>query len=440
MDWPPIDVPVLGRSGLIALIALVHIPFFVNFVISAPVIAVISEWMGRKTGNHYFDRFSKHLSTMALVTVAVGAFGGIGLVVSNLGLFPKFFTMGVSIFFWPLVLEIFAFTLEAVGIAVYRYTWDKHKHTNGHLAIGLVGAFGAWLSGLIINGLASFMLTPGKWAETQSILDAWFNPTSLASFTHRAMAAFSITGFFMIIYALWKHARSKSEDDQQYAKWSLKYASKYAFVATALQVFPGLWYLTQIEVGTRFAAPEGSVVPKLLAGPLTFFWVGGLLMAAVAVFLVYFLGINNPKAGLSKWGKLGLIVSVLLILATTSFMGFTRERARKPYLVYGVVYGNQMMAQMLPGFMTGESNQPVATVPEEPDATTGKTIFESGTCKACHSINGEGGAVKALDGVGSRYDMVGLKNLLETPPAGMPPFTGTENEIEHLVAYLESLK
>ncbi len=97
-------MPFLGRSGLIALVALLHFPFFVNFVMGAPIIAVLSEWMGKRTGNPFFDRISKHLANMVFVTVAVGAFGGIALVVTNLGLFPKFFSMGVSFFFWPLML------------------------------------------------------------------------------------------------------------------------------------------------------------------------------------------------------------------------------------------------------------------------------------------------------------------------------------------------
>jgi len=446
MDWPPIDVPGLGRSGMIALIGLLHIPFFVNFVMGAPMIAVISEWLGKKTGNQYFDRFSKHLSTMALVTVAVGAFGGIGLITSNLGLFPKFFSMGMSIFFWPLVLEIVAFLMEAIGIAIYRYTWDKHKHSNGHMAIGLFGGLGAWLSGLLINSLASFMLTPGRWVETGSVWDAVFNPSSMASFTHRAVAAFSITGFFMIIYSIWKHARSKSEEDREYAKWALNYSGKYALVATLLQVLPGIWYLTQLERGTRMIAPEGSVVPKMLAGPLTFYWVGSLLIAAIAVTLVYFLAVNNPKAGLKNLGKAGLVLSVLLILTTNAFMGFTRERARKPYLVYGIIYGNQLMA-LMPDFMGGEL-EPTAKpeVPADSVSTAdsaedqGKLIFEAGTCKGCHSIDGQGGVIKALDGLGARLDAQEIKNLLLTPPKGMPPFSGSEEELNNLVAYLESLK
>jgi len=439
MNWPPIDIPVLGRSGIIALVALFHFPFFVNFVMGAPVIAVISEWLGKRTGNPFFNRISKHLANMALVTVGVGAFGGIALVATNVGLFPKFFSMGAGVFFWPLVIEIGAFMLEAIGIALYKYTWDKHHHTPIHYIIGFLGAFGAWFSGFIINGLASFMLTPGKWVQTKDVFDAWFNPSFLPSYLHRCVAAFSITGFFMIIYSLWMFGKAKSEEDHSYVKWSLRYSGKWALISTALQFFPGVWYLTALERGTSLAAPEGSVVPKLLNGQLTFFWFGGIILAATAILLVYFLSVQNPKTGLKFIGRIGLILSVLLILTTNAFMGFTRERARKPYLVYGAVYGNQIMTDMMTKmFADDEASQP--EVEEVGDPVEGKVVFEAGPCLACHNLEGVGGVVKALDGVGTRLSAEEISALLASPPAGMPPYGGTAAEKSDLVAFLESLK
>ncbi|MHB8134629.1 MAG: cytochrome ubiquinol oxidase subunit I [Anaerolineaceae bacterium] len=439
MNWPPIDIPVLGRSGIIALVALFHFPFFVNFVMGAPVIAVISEWLGKRTGNPFYNRISKHLANMAFVTVGVGAFGGIALVATNIGLFPKFFSMGAGVFFWPLIIEIGAFMLEAIGIALYKYTWDKYHHTPTHYIIGLIGAFGAWFSGFIINGLASFMLTPGQWVQTKDVFDAWFNPSFLPSYLHRCVAAFSITGFFMIIYTLWMFGRAKSEEDHSYVKWSLRYSGKWALISTALQFFPGVWYLTALERGTSLAAPEGSVVPKLLNGQLTFFWFGGIILAATAILLVYFLSVQNPKTGLKLVGRLGLILSVLLILTTNAFMGFTRERARKPYLVYGAVYGNQIMTDMMTKmFADDEASQP--EVEEVGNPKEGKVLFESGPCLACHNLEGVGGVVKALDGVGTRLSAEQISALLSSPPAGMPPYGGTKAEKSDLVAFLESLK
>jgi cytochrome bd-type quinol oxidase subunit 1 len=439
MNWPPIDVPVIGSSGLIALVALLHFPFFVNFVMGAPVIAVISEWLGQKTGNPFYNRISKHLSNMALVTVGVGAFGGIALVATNLGLFPKFFSIGVGVFFWPLVIEIAAFLLEAIGIALYKYTWDKHHHTPLHYTIGLVGAFGAWFSGFIINGLASFMLTPGNWPQTKNIMDAWFNPSFWPSYIHRCIAAFSITGFFMIIYTLWMFKRAKSEEDHTYVKWSLRYSGKWALISTALQFFPGVWYLTALERGTSLAAPEGSVIPKFLNGQITFFWFGGIILAAAAILLVYIFAVQNPKNGLRLIGRWSLILSVIFILTTNAFMGFSRERARKPYLVYGVMYGNQIMTDMMSKMIGGEDVSPSEET-EAGDPEDGRALFEAGPCLACHSLEGAGGAVKALDGVGTRLTAEKISDLLATPPTGMPPYSGTPSEKSDLVAFLESLK
>ena len=143
MEWPPINVPILGRSGLIALVALLHIPFFVNFVMGAPVIAVIAEWLGKKTGDQRYDRLSKNLSTMVLVTVGLGAFGGIALVATNIGLFPTFFSNAARIFFWPLFIEISFFLTETIFIAVYRYTYDRMAHRPCIWFTVLLGAFAA---------------------------------------------------------------------------------------------------------------------------------------------------------------------------------------------------------------------------------------------------------------------------------------------------------
>jgi cytochrome bd-type quinol oxidase subunit 1 len=458
MEWPPIIVPVLGRSGLIALVALLHIPFFVNFVMGAPIIAVISEWLGKKTGDPRYDKLSKNLSVMVLVTVGVGAFGGIALVATNLGLFPTFFSSAVRIFFWPLLIEISFFLIETIFIAIYRYTYDQMAHRPLHMVYGLLGAFGAWMSGFLINGLASFMLTPGIWAETHNIFNAIFNPSFFASFTHRAIAAFSITGFFLIIYALWKHTRAKNDEEKEYGIWSLNYAGKWALIATAIQFLPGVWYLYSLEIGTRYAAPEGSVVPKFLGGEVFVFWFGGILLATLAILIAWFLAVQYPRRGVTVFGKLILITSVLMILSTNAFMGFSRERVRKPYLVYGLVYGNEMMSEMMKNaFAEQEAQQqqeisPTAqnqiivetSTPPPPAAATGVVdpgfaLFQQFSCIGCHTYNGQGGQVgPVLTEVGKRLTADEIKTLIQNPPAGMPLIAIPSEDMETLVNFLIS--
>jgi cytochrome bd-type quinol oxidase subunit 1 len=454
MNWPPIEIPVIGRSGLIALIALLHIPFFVNFVMGAPLIAVVSEWLGKRSGDTRYDRVARDISAMALVTVGIGAFGGVALVVSNIGLFPRFFSTGVGIFFWPLVLEILMFLIEAVFLALYRYTWPRLAHRNLHMLFGLLGALGAWGSGFIINGLASFMLTPGNWVETRQLLDAAFNPSFWPSFAHRGLAAFSVTGFFLVVYALWRWRRAGTAEERESVSWTLRYAGKWAVVATALQVLPGSWYLIALELGTRNAAPEGSVVPKLLGGPLTFFWFGGILLAAAAILVVWFLAVQAPQRGLKAGGRLLLILAVLFILVTNAFMGFTRERARKPYLVYGVMYGNELMAvvrQAAEGISAPEAGQPPPQAPEatrEPSPSPpgelverGEVLFRDKGCLDCHQLGGQGGDFgPPLDGVGTRQSDEQLRQFLLNPPPAMQFLHLTAAEAEALAAFLATQK
>lgn len=75
-------------------------------------------------------------------------------------------------------------------------------------------------------------------------------------------------------------------------------------------------------------------------------------------------------------------------------------------------------------------------------APSGKQLFETLSCSACHSIAGEGNTSFPLDGIGSRRTAGELKKQIQSPAAGsaMPATTASEGEIDSLVAYLVTLK
>jgi ubiquinol-cytochrome c reductase cytochrome b subunit len=81
-----------------------------------------------------------------------------------------------------------------------------------------------------------------------------------------------------------------------------------------------------------------------------------------------------------------------------------------------------------------------------PAASKGKTIFEGQGCNACHGDNGVGtAAAPKLIGVGGKYDSSQLESLLRKPTekmaaGGMPPVDLKNEEMESLIAYLQSLK
>ena len=86
------------------------------------------------------------------------------------------------------------------------------------------------------------------------------------------------------------------------------------------------------------------------------------------------------------------------------------------------------------------------TAPVNPAVAAGQEIFVSQGCNACHGDNGVGGGIgPRLVGVGTKYESAKLQSLLRSPtPAmlsgGMPPVDIKQEELDQLIAYLQSLK
>jgi mono/diheme cytochrome c family protein len=86
-----------------------------------------------------------------------------------------------------------------------------------------------------------------------------------------------------------------------------------------------------------------------------------------------------------------------------------------------------------------------AAAPATPAVAQGQNIF-SQSCNACHGEAGVGGGIgPRLVGVGKKYDAAKIASLLKTPtPAmtagGMPPVDLKPEELDALIAYLQSLQ
>lgn len=76
----------------------------------------------------------------------------------------------------------------------------------------------------------------------------------------------------------------------------------------------------------------------------------------------------------------------------------------------------------------------------------GQKVYIEKKCAMCHKIEGVGGKIGPdLSGVGSRRDTQWIKGFLKDPKsvkpeAKQPPFKGTDEELDALVAYLMGLK
>jgi len=92
------------------------------------------------------------------------------------------------------------------------------------------------------------------------------------------------------------------------------------------------------------------------------------------------------------------------------------------------------------------NQQRVSQQTADPKIERGKVVYDETGCATCHAIGGIGGRTgSSLDKIGSKYDAEKLKGILLNPKTlnpntVMPPFEGSEEDLEALVAYLLSLK
>jgi len=92
------------------------------------------------------------------------------------------------------------------------------------------------------------------------------------------------------------------------------------------------------------------------------------------------------------------------------------------------------------------NQQRVSQQTADPKIERGKAVYDETGCATCHAIGEIGGRTgPSLDKIGSKYDAEKLKGILLNPQTlnpntVMPPFEGSEEDLEALVAYLLSLK
>ena len=92
------------------------------------------------------------------------------------------------------------------------------------------------------------------------------------------------------------------------------------------------------------------------------------------------------------------------------------------------------------------NQQKVSQQAVDPKIERGKAVYDETGCATCHAIGEIGGRTgPSLDKIGSKYEAAKLKEILVNPKTlnpntVMPPFEGSEEDLDALVAYLLSLK
>lgn len=423
MEYPFWDVPLLGGGMLIGIIAILHV-FVAHFAIGSGLFLVLTEIRARRTGDEaLLGYLKKHSTFFILVALVFGAISGVGIWWAIGLVHPSATSALIHIFVWAWAIEWVFFVVELLAAFIYYYGWER-LDPRTHIRVGWIYLAGAWLSLFMINGILTFMLTPGRWVETRSIVDAFFNPSMLPSLLIRTAVAVALAGLYALITA-------SAVGDDALRERVVKYASKWVLAGMTAIPIGGIWYISRIPDQAREISMGGAPVVTLFAA------------ASVAFSLFVFLAtLVGPFLFPRRFHVTFAFVIVALGLVTTGVTEWVREAVRKPYIIYDYMYSNAVRTEEVQNvWERGVLASAKWSLLDEQDKQDllkmGEKVFRF-HCQSCHTVNGFNGIKFAVKGWKKDFIDVQLQNL-DQLKGYMPPFLGTEEERKALVEWLYSL-
>jgi mono/diheme cytochrome c family protein len=409
MNYPFWNVPV-GYGVLMGVIAVLHV-FVSHFAIGGGLYLVVTEHRARKRNDQPTLEFLEKLSKFfVLVTLVFGALSGVGIWFIIGLLNPTATEALIHNYVWGWATEWTFFVVEITSALLYYYGW-KRMPAAAHLTLGWIYFAAAWLSLVIINGIITFMLTPGTWLVTGNFWDGFFNPTYWPSLVMRTGVCIMLAGLYAMLVA------SRYENGDLKARL-IRDTTAWGFLGLVITAASEYWYWNAIPSGITTKALQIMPTPvHSLRGTV---WLAAGIAALLLLARVVARRVPFALAGL------------LMVLGLAWFGAFEmfRESIRKPYIITGYIYGNGVEVALTDQYKT---NGYLAEIVYR-TGDDGADLFLH-SCRSCHTLDGYKPLKPAFDGTDRAFiaAIIRSANLLK---GNMPPFLGTPAEADEIAGYL----
>lgn len=371
MDYPIWDLA-MGGGFLMAIVAIPHV-IVAHFAVGGGLLIAVTETLAVKRDDPELRELARRSSlVLILVSTVFGAISGVGIwVVAGL-ISPAAISSLIHTYVWGWAMEWVFFILEIVAALVYYSTWDKISK-GAHLLVGWLYFIGAYMSLVIINGIITFMLTPGRWLETQAFWDGFFNPTYWPALFLRTGIVILMATSFMAFSAL------KASETRRNAV--MRYLGLW-FVAGALISYAGYrwWEAALPDTVLNLFAGSSPALATLASTRSFTLWMLTAALIVGAVILV-----AAPKLARAA------TVTVMALLAFMFFGGYERlrEGTRKPFLIHSHMFSNGLLVEDIETINERGILAHSGWVASGPDSAVdvGRRIFKA-ECSSCHTIDG----------------------------------------------------
>ncbi|MCW5937493.1 MAG: cytochrome ubiquinol oxidase subunit I [Fimbriimonadaceae bacterium] len=444
MNYPYWEVPVIGGAWVIGIVSIYHV-LIAWFAVGGGLYLPLAEAKIYREGREEWLPVLIRHSRLFLVTTGIfGAISGVGIWFSIGLVHPEATSTLIHNFVFGWAIEWVFFVVELAAAAVYYYSWNRIPRAL-HLKVGYLYAASSFLTLVIINGILSFMLTPGSaWlkvagtgTEASQFWMAFFNPTYFPSLFLRTLACLSLAG----IYALISYSRVEGPEIEKTKARMVQWSAKWLMPMVLLLPLGLVWMMFSMQPDSREILTRGlSTIGSGMFTQVTRISMLTILTTVTIAGVVYFFAFKYPR-DLTKSHAIALLGLAAVATASTEY---ARETVRKPYVIHGFMYSNGVRTTEVQKLDTeGYLAHSIWTTKEMEPVQLGQAMFR-GQCMSCHTTNGYRSMTKLLQG----RDIQAIRQLLdmlhEPPkdspyPKYMPPLVGTAEERENLALYLATL-
>jgi len=423
VNYPLWEVPLLGGSLTMATVAIIHV-FIAQFAVGGGLfLALVTRRAYAATDRLWLDYLRKHSRFFMITSLLFGAVTGVGIWFTIGLINPQATSLLIRIFVWGWAIEWCFFLIEISAILLYYYGWDR-VDAKTHQLLAWVYAGASFLTLVVINGIVSFMLTPGRWLVSGSFWDAYFNPSYLPSLLMRGGASIALAGLYGLLTAVWR-------GDKRLRDTLVQYSSKWILSAFVLLPIGALYYMAVIAPQARALALGG-------AAPVSIMFMLSIILSLIIVTAVYFGPFRKPSLTSITFA----VVLLALGLMATGGTEWVREGIRKPYIIYNYLYSNGVYASAKPdpkGVMSQAKWSVYGSVAAAPTpAKAGEDVFRI-QCAACHTVVGYNGVTPLVAGWDQEFASHQIDRL-HILKGFMPQFMGTPAERDALAVYLTGLQ
>ncbi len=443
MNYPFWDVPHIGSGWVIGLIAIFHV-MISHFAVGGGFYLALAERKAlREQRRDWLKILHGHAKFFLILTGVFGAVSGVGIWFAIGLTHPEATSTLIHNFVFGWAIEWVFFMVELTTAAVYYYSWGRVPDKL-HLKVAWLYAGASICTLVIINGILSFMLTPGDaWLavagtgqEASRFWHAFFNPTYWPSLFLRTVVCFSLAGVWALVTGT---RMDEARNPALKAEW-VRWSAQWLIPSFVLLPFLLGWYLWQVPESHRALLQFGITT----IGPGAFTQVTRVVLiivmtSATIVGVAYLLAVRSPR----DFTFAHAVAVLVLALGATGSTEYAREMLRKPYVIGRHMFSNGMRVKAVA--RANEAGYLKTSLWNGPDTqlARGQAMFR-GQCLSCHTRDAYRSMKRLL--AGRNREAIGnlLTMLHDYKPdspyrAFMPPLVGTQDEIAALGDYLASL-